>query len=154
RPAKIDVAQHAWAILALLVKRFRQVWPHVRITFRGDSGFCRRKMLRWCDRHGVGYLVGLARNPVLLRQAEPWARQAAAQFAATAEKQRLFGEFRCAAGTWDRPRRVLVKAEHLPAGPNLRFVVTNLEGTPQALYDDVYCARGDMENRIKEQQLW
>jgi hypothetical protein len=154
RPAKIDVARHAWAILSLLVRRFRLVWPHVRITFRGDSGFCRWKMLRWCDRHGVGYIVGLARNAVLLRQAEPWVRQAEQQFAAAGDKQRLFGEVAYAAGTWDRPRRVLVKAERLAEGPNTRFVVTNLEGAPQALYDEVYCARGDMENRIKEQQLW
>jgi Transposase DDE domain group 1 len=154
RPAKIDAAKHAWAILGLLVKHFRQVWPEVRIVFRGDSGFCRWKMRRWCDRHGVGSLVGLARNPVLLRQAGPWVRQAEEQFAAAGDKQRLFGEFRYAAGTWDRERRVLVKAEHRREGPNTRFVVTNLEGAPPALYDGRYCPRGDMENRIKEQQLW
>jgi hypothetical protein len=154
RPAKIDVAKHAWAILALLVKRFRQAWPSVRIVFRADSGFCRWKLLRWCDRHGVGYLVGLAKNAVLLRRAEPWVWQAEERFAASGEKQRHFGAFAYAAGTWDRQRRVLVKAERLPAGPNTRFVVTNLPGEPQALYDGGYCPRGDMENRIKEQQLW
>lgn len=153
RPANIDVAQHAWAILALLVKRFRQVWPQVRILFRADSGFCRWKLLRWCDRHGVGYVVGLAKNAVLLRHATPWTEQAQEQFTATGQKQRLFGEFRYAAGTWERERRVLVKAERLTEGPNTRFVVTNRTGAPQALYDAVYCARGDMENRIKEQQL-
>jgi len=154
RPAQIDVAQHAWAILSLLVERFRQAWPQVRIVFRGDSGFCRWKMLRWCDRHGLGYIVGLAKNAVLLRQADSWVRQAEEPFAATRDKQRLFGEFRSAAGTGDRERRVLVQAERLAEGPNTRFVVTNLEGAPQALDDDVYCARGDMANRIKEQQLW
>jgi hypothetical protein len=154
RPAKIDVAQHAWAILALLVKRFRQAWPGVRIIFRGDSGFCRWKLLRWCDRHGVGYIVGLAKNAELLRRAEPWVRQAEEQLAATQQKQRLFGAFAYAAGTWDRERRVLVKAERLAEGPNTRFVVTNLPGKPPALCDGRYCPRGDMENRIKEQQLW
>jgi hypothetical protein len=154
RPANIDAAHHAWAILALLVTRFRQAWPGVRITFRGDSGFCRWKMLRWCDRQNVGYLVGLARNAVLLRQAGLWLQDAEARYLSTAVKQRLFGEFRYAAAAWDAPRRVLVKAERLPQGPNTRFVVTNLHGDPQELYDGGYCARGDMENRIKEQQLW
>jgi hypothetical protein len=154
RPANIEAAHHAWAVLALLVKRLRRAWPGVRLTFRGDSGFCRWKMLRWCDRHDVGYVVGLARNAVLLRQAAPWLQDAEARYLTTAAKQRLFGEFRYAAATWDAPRRVLVKAERLPQGPNTRFVVTNLPGDPQALYDGVYCARGDMENRIKEQQLW
>jgi hypothetical protein len=109
--------------------------------------------MRWCDRHGVDYLLGLAQNARLMRLAEPLAQEAADRFAATGTKQRRFGEVRYAAGTWDRTRRVLVKAEYLPRGPNTRFVVTNLDGDPQDLYDRLYCARGDMENRIKEQQL-
>lgn len=153
RPANVDGATHAWAILALLVKRLRQVWPQVKIVFRGDSGFCRWRMLRWCDRHQVGYLVGLIKNPVLMRNAEPWVFAAADGFAAGHQKQRLFGEFLYAAGTWEKLRRVIVKAEYLPDGPNTRFVTTNLGGDPQDLYDRVYCARGEMENRIKEQQL-
>ncbi len=153
RPANIDGAKHSRAILKLLVKRFRRQWPNVRIIFRGDSGFCRWKLMRWCDRHDVGYVIGLARNAVLKRLARPWTETSAAQFAQTHQKQRLFGEFVYGAETWDRERRVIVKAEHVDEGPNSRFVVTNLVGEPQPLYDEVYCQRGDAENRIKEQQL-
>jgi hypothetical protein len=153
RPSKIDGAKHAWAILALLVKRLRQVWPQVRIIFRGDSGFCRHRMLSWCERHEVGYIVGLARNARVNRFAGPLLAQAEAGYAETGEKQRLFGEVEYAAGTWDRKRRVIVKAEYMSKGSNPRYVVTNLEGDPQRLYEKLYCARGDMENRIKEQQL-
>jgi hypothetical protein len=153
RPSNIDAAKHGWAILALLVKRLRQAWPAVRIVVRGDSGFCRWKIMRWCDRHDVGYILGLAKNAVLLREAGASIEEAAEAFEATHEKQRLFAEIEYAAATWDRPRRVLVKAEHLPDGPNTRFVVTNRPGTPQELYDGLYCQRGEMENRIKEQQL-
>jgi hypothetical protein len=153
RPANIDAAKHAWAILALLVKRFRQVWPGVRIIFRGDSGFCRWKMLRWCDRHDVKYIVGLAKNPRLLALAGPLMQQAKAQFEQTHQKQRLFADLTYAAGSWDRERRVIAKAEHDDKGENPRFVVTNLDGDGQELYERTYCARGEMENRIKEQQL-
>lgn len=153
RPSNIDVARHAWAILKLLVERLRVAWPGVKIIFRGDSGFCRWKMLRWCERHGVDYIVGLAKNARLIALAGEQMQSAAAQFESTGEKQRLFGWLDYAAGTWDRPRRVIAKAEHSAQGANPRFVVTSLEGDAQALYDEVYCARGEMENRIKEQQL-
>jgi hypothetical protein len=153
RPANIDGAKHSRAILKLLVKRFRRQWPNVRIIFRGDSGFARWKLMRWCDQQDVGYIIGLARNTVLERLARPWTEVSAAQFAQTNQKQRLFGEFVYGAETWDRERRVIVKAEHLDQGPNSRFVVTNLTTAPQPLYDEVYCQRGDAENRIKEQQL-
>lgn len=153
RPANIDAAKHAWAILSLLVKRFRQVWPKVRIVFRGDSGFCRRRMLRWCEQNDVGYLVGLAKNARLLRLAEPWMKQAERLPAIDGEARRVFTEISYAAGSWDRERRVLIKAEHLVDKANPRFVVTNLTGRPQTLYEDRYCARGEAENRIKEQQL-
>jgi hypothetical protein len=125
----------------------------VKIIFRGDSGFCRWKMLRWCEKHGVFYIVGLAKNSRLREMAKPFVDQAEAQFKATDSKQRLFTTIEYAAYTWDKARRVIVKAEHLELGPNLRFVVTNLDGDPQALYDSVYCKRGECENRIKEQQL-
>lgn len=153
RPSKIDGAKHSRAILKLLVRRFRQVWPGVRIIFRGDSGFCRWRMMRWCDKHGVYYIIGLAKNSVLLREAQPWTVPAEWHHQRTGQKQRLFGSFSYAAGTWDRERCVIVKAEHNVGGANPRFVVSNLPGDPQVLYDDVYCQRGDMENRIKEQQL-
>ncbi len=153
RPSDIDAAKHARAILHLLVRRLRQAWPTVRIIFRGDSGLCRWRMLRWCDRHGVSYIVGLARNPVLERRLAPTMHQAQERFERTDDKQRLFTEFACAAGTWDRSRRVIGKAEYTGQGPNARFLVTNLSDDPQALYDNGYCPRGEMENRIKEQQL-
>ena len=153
RPSNIDPAKHSRAVLKLLVKRLRRAWPSVRIVIRADSGFCRWRLLRWCERHDVRYIIGLARNAVLERMAEPWSQQAEDRFDRTGEKQRLFGEFQYAAKTWDRPRRTIVKAERLQQGPNTRFVVCDLPGDPQMLYDEVYCQRGDMENRIKEQQL-
>jgi len=153
RPSKIDGARHAWAILALLVKRLRQAWPGVRIIFRGDSGFCRHKMLDWCERTNVGYIVGLAKNARLGGLAGRWIAAAESGFAATGVKQRLFGEFAYAAGTWKVKRRVIARIEHGPKGANPRYIVTNLEGDGQDLYERLYCARGDMENRIKEQQL-
>ena len=153
RPSKIDGAKHAWAILALLVKRLRAAWPGVRIIFRGDGGFCRHKMLGWCDSHGVGYIVGLAKNARLNDLAAPWMAVAEKGFAASGVKQRLFGEFAYAAKSWSRERRVIARIEHGPKGANPRYIVTNLDGDGRRLYEKLYCARGDMENRIKEQQL-
>ena len=153
RPSNIDAARHAWAILALLVKRLRQQWPGVEIILRGDSGFCRWRMLRWCDTHRVGYLVGLAKNSRINALAQTLLDQAQTAFEQTGQKQRCFTAIPYAAYTWDKPRRVIVKAEHTELGSNPRYVVTNLDGDPRSLYDDMYCERGDMENRIKEQQL-
>jgi hypothetical protein len=153
RPSNIDAAKHSRAILCLLVERFRQVWPNVRIVFRGDSGFCRWRMLRWCDRHGVDYIVGLAKNNVLKRMARRSMIQARWDHRRSGLKQRLFEDLTYAAGTWDRSRRVIAKAEHSDQGENPRFVVTSLQGPGQELYEKVYCQRGEMENRIKEQQL-
>jgi hypothetical protein len=153
RPSKIDAAKHAWAILALLLKRLRKAWPEVRIVFRADSGFCRWRMLRWCERHGVHYIVEIARNKRLTEKAQHIIRDAAQAFEQTQHKQRPFGEIHYGAQTWDHPLRVIVKVEHTDKGANPRYVLTNLEGDPQHLYDKRYCARGEMENRIKEQQL-
>jgi hypothetical protein len=154
RPSNIDGAKHSRAITKLLVAAIRKRWPGVKITIRGDSGFCRWRLMRWCDKHNVSYILGLAGNKVLEQRVAGLLEQAEQDFAQSpGQKQRLFGETQYAAGTWDRERRVLMKAERLPAGPNTRFVVTNLSGTPQSLYDDVYVQRGEMENRIKEQQL-
>ena len=153
RESRKDGAKHAWAILALLVKRFREVWPDVRIIFRGDSGFCRDRMLRWCDRHDIGYIVGIIRNARLERRIEQpmqWVEEMAERAGC---KQREFYQFNYAADSWKAPRRVIAKLEVTEYGRNPRFIVTNLQGDKQALYDDVYCARGEMENRIKEQQL-
>lgn len=166
RPSNIDAAKHARAITALLVRKIRSRWPQVRIILRGDSGFCRRKLMRLCDRLGVKYIFGLAKNSRLKTLAGELMQQAAADFETTQEKQRRFTWLRYAAGSWDRQRWVIAKAEHTRQGENPRFVVTNLfdedvpEGieaspavSPQAVYDERYCIRGEMENRIKEQQL-
>jgi len=150
RPSKIDGAKHAWAILALLVKRLRQRWPKVKIIVRGDSGFCRWKLLSWCERNRVDYIIGLARNSRLQALLQPQMDQAQQQ---STYPVRRFTEFDYAAGTWNRPRRVIAKAEITEHGPNPRFVVTSLSGPPKRLYETLYCARGNMENRIKEQQL-
>jgi len=153
RPSNCDGARHAWAVLALLVKALRKHWPGVRIRLRADSGLCRWKMLRWCERHQVEYVVGLAKNARLNALSAELQAQAEAQHQASQQKVRLFGAFEYQAGSWDRPRRVIVKAEHTSKGANPRYVVTNLAQEPQPLYEEDYCARGETENRIKEQQL-
>jgi hypothetical protein len=153
RPSNIDAAKHARALLKLLVQALRAAWPEVKITIRADSGFCRWRLMRWCDSHGIGYVLGLAKNPVLQRAACDEIARAKRQFQRTGQPQRLFGSFAYAASSWDRRRRVIVKAEHNAQGANPRFLVTNVPGDPQELYDEVYCQRGEMENRIKEQQL-
>lgn len=153
RPSKIDGAKHAWAVLALLVKCLRRAFPAVRIVLRGDSGFCRQRMLTWCERRNVGYCVGLAKNARLNAATAAHRARLAEQFSATGEKQRAFTEFRYAAKTWHTERRVIARLEHMEQGDNPRYIVTNLEGEPRALYEDLYCARGEMENRIKEAQL-
>jgi hypothetical protein len=153
RPSKIDGAKHAKAITKLLVEYLRQAWPDVKITIRGDGGFGRWKLMRWCEKHGVFYCLGMCRNQVLERHAEPLMTRAEEEFEKSGEKVRLFGETSYAAKTWDKHRRVIIKSERLTQGLNTRFVVSNLEGEPQELYDKVYAMRGDMENRIKEQQL-
>jgi hypothetical protein len=153
RPSNIDAAKHARAILKLLVGKLRAAWPRVKITIRADSGFCRWRLMRWCDSQGIGYVLGLARNPVLQRAARDEIARAERQYRQTGQPQRLFGSFAYAASSWDRRRRVIAKAEHNAQGANPRFVVTNVPGDPQELYDEVYCQRGEMENRIKEQQL-
>jgi hypothetical protein len=154
RPSKIDPALHTGAILKLLVKRLRQAWPNVRIVLRGDSGFCRHRVMNWCERNHVHYLLGLARNAVLQRNASAWQQQVEQQHRADGQAHRVFGEFSYAAGTWSRERRVIAKAEHLVGDKaNPRFIVTNLTGDASDLYEKVYCQRGNMENRIKEQQL-
>jgi hypothetical protein len=153
RRSQIDGAKHAWAILSLLVKRFRQIWPKVKVIFRGDSGFCRWRMLSWCERNAVGYIVGIAKNNRLNALTAQLQRDALECYSKLGTKVRWFTEIQYAAGSWNRKRRVIAKIEHTDKGSNPRYVVTNLDGSPQSLYDKLYCARGDMENRIKESQL-
>lgn len=153
RPSNIDGAKHTRALVKLLVEYLRFAWPEVKITIRGDGGFCRWKLMRWCEKHNVFYCLGACRNKVLEQHAGPLMQQAEAEFGTSGEKVRLFGETRYAAATWDKERRMIIKSERLQQGLNTRFVVTNLADTPQELYDKIYAMRGDMENRIKEQQL-
>ena len=156
RPSNIDAAKHSRAILKLLVERLRQAWPAVKITIRADSGFCRWRLMRWCERHDVHYVLGLAKNKVLERMSHYAMLKGRLGFEETGEKARVFDEFTYAAGSWDRARRVILRHEHDAHGPNPRFVVTDLpreEHAARALYEQTYCARGECENRIKEQQL-
>lgn len=153
RPSRIDGAKHAAAILKLLVTRLRQTWPQVKIVFRGDSGFCRQRILNYCERADVHYLVGLARNTRLEQMTEFVELAMKDVYEASGIKQRELGEFVYAAQSWARERRVITRLECGPQGTNPRYVVTNLTGEPKALYDDMYCQRGEAENRIKEAQV-
>ena len=153
RPSRIDGAKHAAAILKLLVTRLRQTWPQVKIVFRGDSGFCRQRILNYCERADVHYLVGLARNTRLEQMTEFVELAMKDAYEASGIKQRELGEFVYAAQSWARERRVITRLECGPQGTNPRYVVTNLTGDPKALYDDMYCQRGEAENRIKEAQV-
>ena len=125
----------------------------MRIILRADSGFCRYKMLSWCERHDVGYIVGLAKNAVLNRASATTMAEAKAAYDASGAKQRRFADLSYAAKTWGQCRRVIARLEYGAKGANPRYVVSNLGGDGQDLYDTLYCKRGDMENRIKEQQL-
>ena len=153
RPSRIDGARHAAAILKLLVTRLRQQWPQVRIVFRGDSGFCRQRIINYCERAGVHYIVGLARNARLQRITEFLELAMKDEFEVTGLKQREVGDFVYAAQSWPKERRVITRLEYGEQGNNPRYVVTNLAGNAQALYDDLYCQRGEAENRIKEAQV-
>jgi hypothetical protein len=158
RPSDIDAAAGAVKQVARIVEQIRATWPQVRIILRGDSGFCREQLMRWCEENHVDYVFGLAKNQRLTRmlgQALHAARQA---FQATGQPARVFQDFTYRTHkSWGRERRVVGKAEHLAKGANPRFVVTSLaaEREPaQPLYEKRYCGRGEMENRIKEQQLY
>ena len=151
RPSKADGALHAWAVPKRLVERLREAWPGVRIVMRADSGFCRWRMMSWCERHDVGSIPGLAGNVRLAALAAPVMAEAA--FHATRHKQRLFTDLVCGADTRNRERRVIARLEHGDKGANPRFVVASLKGDGGILCDRVCCRRGEMENRMKEQQL-
>src|SRR5690606_24052602 len=126
RPSRIDGARHAAAVLRLLVTRLRQAWPDVKIIIRGDSGFCRQPLLRWCERAKVQYLFGLARSQRLNARVALAEQVVAPDYQRTAMKQRLVTEFRYAAASWNKTRRVLTRLEYGAQGVNPRFVVTNI----------------------------
>ena len=151
RRANQEAAAGAVAEVARIVDAVRERWPGVEILVRADSGFCREELMAWCESNRVEYVLGVARNERLQRRiARPMAQ--ARQQAQTTGQARLFCEFRHRTlKSWSRARRVIGKAEYTHGKENPRFVVTTLSDEPRALYERVYCARGEMENRIKEQ---
>jgi Transposase DDE domain group 1 len=155
RPSNIDASAGAVEELERMVGQIRQAWPEVKITIRGDSGFCRDELMGWCEAQRVDYVLGLAKNERLKAEIAVELEQAAEQYAQTGQAARVFKEFTYQTRqSWSRPRRVVGKAEHLEKGSNPRFVVTSLAPSvweARALYEQLYCARGEMENRIKEQ---
>jgi len=153
RPSDIDGAKYAGAILKLLVKRFREVWPKVKIVFRGDSGFARKRILYWCENNDVEYIVGIGSNSRLQKLAEDVIKQAKNLYETTREKQRVFAEFYYKAESWNCQRRIIAKAENNEKGENTRFLITNKKDVSQIIYDNHYCPRGDMENNLKQLKL-
>jgi hypothetical protein len=158
RSSNMDASADSVEELEPLVARIRQRWPAVKIQLRGDAGFCREKLMAWCEREGIDYVFGLAQNPRLKKQIEAETAQAEKHYEQTKAPARVFTEFFYSTqDTWSRERRVIAKAEHLDKGANPRFIVTSLppqQVAAQELYEKVYCARGECpENRIKEQQL-
>jgi hypothetical protein len=158
RPSNIDPAEGALEEIQRLVQQLRAKWPRVQILIRGDSGFCREAIMSWCEANSVDYLFGLARNSRLHRRISKELAQAREAFQLTRQPQRVYKDLRYRTQhSWSRSRRVIGKAEYLAKGENPRFVVTSLPLEfigAQALYEQLYCARGEMENRIKEQQLY
>jgi len=155
RQSNIDASAGAVEELARIVGQIREQWPGIKITIRADSGFCREAIMAWCEEHGVDYVLGLAKNDRLKAAITDELTEAKDFYEQTQTAARVFKEFRYQTRkSWTRSRRVIAKAEHLPKGSNPRFIVTSLPGDPRELYEDIYCARGEMENRIKEQQLY
>jgi hypothetical protein len=157
RPSDIDASAGCLVHVQRIITRIRQRWPNVAIVLRADSGFCRDYLMRWCEANGVDFLFGLAQNARLLRIVGAELQQAQQTFAQTHMPARVFKDFVYRTHkSWSRERRVVGKAEHLQKGANPRFVVTSLSQEACAaatLYEQEYCGRGEMENRIKEQQL-
>jgi hypothetical protein len=159
REANHDAAFGCLAEIQRIVAQIRASWPKVKIVLRGDSGFCRNELMSWCENNRVGFIFGLARNQRLRKVIGQQMHEATLEWNRTGKPARVFTEFaysttKTKKGGWDRARRVVAKAEHINGKENPRFVVTSLTSQQcksQALYEELYCARGDMENRIKEQ---
>ena len=149
RPGKTHAGNGALSVLKRIVARLRDAWPDATLIIRGDSGFAKPELYEWCEREGIEYLIGLAINNRLRVLAQPYLQAARDQWRDTGAKVRNLHEERYAADSWSHQRRVLIKAEVTQLGDNPRFVVTSLSGEPERLYD-LYAARGEMENRIKE----
>jgi hypothetical protein len=159
REANHDAAFGSLQEIQRIVAQIREAWPATKIILRGDSGFCRNQLMSWCENNSVNFVFGLARNQRLRKIIGAQMHAATQQWNQTGKPARVFSEFsyqtkKTKKGGWDRERRVVAKAEHIDGKENPRFVVTSLKGeagAAQALYEELYCARGDMENRIKEQ---
>ena len=158
RPSDIDASAGSVKELDRIVSSIRLRWPDTQIIIRGDSGFCREHIMLWCELNNVDYVLGLAKNERLKREISAELEQAKTTFDQTNQSARVFKDFEYRTlKSWSRSRRVVGKAEYLEKGENPRFVVTSLSPEridARKLYEQLYCARGDMENRIKEQQLW
>lgn len=156
RPGKTPDGAEVALVLRHVIGRIRARWPAVDIVVRGDSHYSRPEAMAWCERKRIGYIFGLAGNPVLLARVSHLAEDAAltrVDDKAGAEKVRRYGEFRYAAKSWKVERRIIARVEAGSQGADSRFVVTNLSGLPKALYEKVYCARGQAENLIKAHKL-
>jgi hypothetical protein len=159
REANRDASAGSLEEIRRVVRQIRAAWPEVQIVLRGDSGFCRDELMSWCEDNGVDYVFGLARNVRLKRIIGEQLWQARQQWEQTGRPARVFAEFQYQTRKrknrgWRQARRVIAKAEHIDGKENPRFVVTSLpagQWPAQGLYEETYCARGDMENRIKEQ---
>ena len=157
REANSDAAAGSIEELTRIVAQIRARWPQVEIVIRGDSGFCREDLMAWCEANVVHFLLGLAKNKRLIKRIDDALSSVAYAYRASGQASRVFEDFSYrTVKSWSQARRVVAKAEHLAKGANPRFVVTSLPAErygARTLYEDLYCARGDMENRIKEQQL-
>jgi len=157
REANQDASAGSLPEVQRIVARLRHRWPKVKILLRGDSGFCREELMRWCEENQVDYVFGLARNDRLRRRIGKAMRRAKVKAKRTGKAARVYTEFRYRTRkSWSRARRVIAKAEQIEGKENPRYVVTSLAVSahrPRPLYEDLYCARGEMENRIKEQML-
>ena len=158
RPSNIDASEGTVEELERIVEQIRSRWPAVKIIVRGDSGFCRDSIMTWCEARQIDYVFGFAKNERLKAMIAAELQQARQLYEETKKAARVFKDFRYETReSWTRERRVIGKAEHLDKGANPRFVVTSIDAQVmdgRTLYERLYCARGDMENRIKEQQLW
>lgn len=158
RPSNIDASEGTVEELERIVGQIRSRWPAVKIIIRGDSGFCRDSIMTWCEARDIDYVFGFAKNDRLKAMIAAELQEARQLYEETKKAARVFKDFRYETReSWTRERRVIAKAEHLGKGANPRFVVTSIDAQVmdgRTLYEQLYCARGDMENRIKEQQLW
>jgi hypothetical protein len=157
RPANIDASAGAKEEIAWIVAQIRESWPDVEIWLRADSGFCREELMGWCEGNRVEYVFGLARNTRLQAEIAGELAEAETKSEESGKPARIFKELRYQTRkSWGCERRVVAKAEHLSKGANPRFIATSLAREAfdaQELYEKIYCARGEMENRIKECQL-